>query len=73
MIGSPTITSGATCRLPSEKEIEFGLNDRLPFDVNVLSVEPAPPAFHARHDAKSRTYLYRVSRRRTAFDKRWVW
>jgi len=57
----------------TEKEIEFGLNDRLPFDVNVLSVEPAPPAFHARHDAKSRTYLYRVSRRRTAFDKRWVW
>jgi tRNA pseudouridine38-40 synthase len=50
-----------------------GLNDRLPFDVNVLSVEPAAPKFHARHDAKSRTYLYRFSRRRTAFDKRLVW
>ena len=55
------------------REIEFGLNDRLPFDVNVLSVEPAPPDFHARHDAVSRTYLYRISRRRTAFDKRLVW
>ena len=33
------------------REIEYGLNDRLPFDVNVLSVEPAPPDFHARHDA----------------------
>jgi tRNA pseudouridine38-40 synthase len=53
--------------------IEHGLNDRLPFDVNVLSVEPAAPSFHARHDAKSRTYLYRISRRRTAFDKRFVW
>ena len=57
----------------SEIEIEHGLNDRLPFDVNVLSVEPAAAAFHARHDAVSRTYLYRISRRRTAFDKRLVW
>ncbi len=54
-------------------EIEHGLNDRLPFDVNVLKVEVASPNFHARHDAKSRTYLYRISRRRTAFDKRSVW
>src|SRR5436190_10969326 len=54
-------------------EIRHGLNDALPHDVNVLSVEPAAPRFHARHDAKSRTYLYRISRRRTAFDKRWVW
>jgi tRNA pseudouridine38-40 synthase len=57
----------------TETQIEHGLNDRLPFDVNVLSVEPAPASFHARHDAKSRTYLYRISRRRTAFDKRYVW
>ncbi|HKF44848.1 MAG TPA: tRNA pseudouridine(38-40) synthase TruA [Thermoanaerobaculia bacterium] len=57
----------------AEKAIEHGMNDRLPFDVNVLSVESASPSFHARHDAKSRTYLYRISRRRTAFDKRYVW
>jgi tRNA pseudouridine38-40 synthase len=56
-----------------EKDIAFGLNDRLPFDVNVLEVSPALPRFHARHDATSRTYLYRISRRRTAFDKRLVW
>ena len=56
-----------------ETEIAYGLNDRLPFDVHVLSVEPAPPKFHARHDAKSRTYLYRISRRRTAFGKPYVW
>jgi tRNA pseudouridine38-40 synthase len=58
--------------LPPRQILE-GLNDRLPFDVNVLSVEKAPPRFHARHDAKARTYLYRISRRRTAFDKRLVW
>jgi tRNA pseudouridine38-40 synthase len=56
-----------------EIEIARGLNDRLPFDVNVLAVDPAAPTFHARHDAASRTYLYRFSRRRTAFDKRLVW
>jgi len=53
--------------------IEHGLNDRLPFDVNILEVETAPSGFHARHDALSRTYLYRISRRRTAFEKRYVW
>ena len=53
--------------------IEHGLNDRLPFDVNILEVQTAPSGFHARHDALSRTYLYRISRRRTAFDKRYVW
>lgn len=59
-------------KLP-ESEILRGLNDALPHDVNVLSVEPAPPGFHARHDAVSRMYLYRISRRRSAFDKRYVW
>lgn len=54
-------------------DLHWELNERLPSDVNVLSVVPAAPTFHARHDAKSRTYLYRLSRRRTAFDKRFVW
>ncbi|HEV2063363.1 MAG TPA: tRNA pseudouridine(38-40) synthase TruA [Thermoanaerobaculia bacterium] len=56
-----------------ERDIAFGLNDRLPFDVHVLDVSPAPPRFHARHDAVSRTYLYRISKRRTAFGKPFVW
>jgi tRNA pseudouridine38-40 synthase len=54
-------------------DIVWAVNDLLPHDVNVLSAEPAAPTFHARHDAVSRTYLYRISRRRTAFDKRFVW
>jgi tRNA pseudouridine38-40 synthase len=56
-----------------EEEIAWQLNERLPFDVHVLSVVKTSTQFHARHDAKSRTYLYRISRRRTAFDKRFVW
>jgi tRNA pseudouridine38-40 synthase len=49
------------------------LNDRLPSDVCVIEVEDAPADFHARHDAISRTYLYQISTRRTAFMKKYVW
>ena len=60
-------------KLLAGQEILYGLNDRLPYDVNILHAEPAPDAFHARHDALSRTYLYRISKRRTALEKRFVW
>ena len=36
------------------------LNAVLPRDVAVLAAEPAPDGFDARHDARSRTYRYRV-------------
>ncbi len=49
------------------------INDRLPADMVVLELEPAPARFHARHDAVSRTYMYQISRRKTAFAKRYVW
>jgi tRNA pseudouridine38-40 synthase len=49
------------------------VNDVLPADINVLKVEPVPHRFHARHDAVSRSYLYQVARRRTAFSKPFVW
>ena len=50
-----------------------GINDELPADVHVRAVEKAPYRFHARHDAVSRSYLYQISRRRTAFAKPFVW
>jgi tRNA pseudouridine38-40 synthase len=49
------------------------LNDELPADINILSVENAPHRFHARRDAVSRRYLYQIARRRTAFGKPFVW
>ena len=49
------------------------INDRLPADMVLLEVEPASARFHARHDAVSRTYMYQISRRKTAFAKRYVW
>jgi tRNA pseudouridine38-40 synthase len=49
------------------------INDRLPPDIHVLALAPAPDTFHSRHAAISRSYLYQVARRRTAFAKRFVW
>jgi tRNA pseudouridine38-40 synthase len=48
-------------------------NGRLPADIVVLHVEEAPVRFHARHDAVSRTYLYQIASRKTAFHKKHVW
>jgi tRNA pseudouridine38-40 synthase len=49
------------------------INDGLPADINVLSVQTAHARFHARHHALARVYLYQISRRRTALGKRFVW
>lgn len=49
------------------------LNQTLPADLVVLSLEPVNARFHARHHAMSRTYLYRISQRKQAFQKRYVW
>ena len=53
--------------------IRMKLNDELPSDINILDVGRTHPKFHARHDAISRSYLYQISRRRTAFGKNYVW
>jgi tRNA pseudouridine38-40 synthase len=53
--------------------IRLKLNDLLPHDINILEVEKASQNFHARHDAKTRSYLYQISKRRTAFGKNYVW
>jgi tRNA pseudouridine38-40 synthase len=49
------------------------INDELPADINILLIEKVRHTFHARHDATGRTYIYQVSRRRTAFAKPFVW
>ncbi len=59
--------------IPRPQEILNGLNDRLPPDINLLAVAEADARFHARHDAMSRSYLYQISTRRTAFGKKYVW
>jgi tRNA pseudouridine38-40 synthase len=66
----------AHLRLPRAQDAERlrrQLNELLPPDIHVLRLAPAAPRFHARHAAVSRSYLYQVSLRRTAFAKRFVW
>lgn len=53
--------------------IQMALNERLPADIAVLSVEVAPASFHARRDAVARSYVYQISTRKNAFAKRHVW
>jgi tRNA pseudouridine38-40 synthase len=54
-------------------DVRRALNSALPTDIVVLAVEEASGRFHARHDALSRTYRYQLSRRKTAFRKKYVW
>jgi len=55
------------------RQIQFGFNDILPHDINILKVANAPDDFHARKNAVARYYLYQISTRRTAFGKNFVW
>jgi tRNA pseudouridine38-40 synthase len=41
------------------------VNAVLPREISVLRAEEAPPGFSARHDARSRAYVYRVLARET--------
>jgi len=49
------------------------INDVLPSDINILRADRVRRTFHARHDAVGRSYIYQISRRRTAFAKSFVW
>src|SRR5690349_1310299 len=59
-------------KLPPET-LRRGINDRLPSDINVLRLAPVRHKFHARHQAVGRSYIYQISRRRSAFVKPFVW
>jgi tRNA pseudouridine38-40 synthase len=59
---------------PAERAVE-ALNTMLPDDVAAVAAEEAPAGFHARHDARSRSYRYRLHRRRerSPFELRRSW
>jgi tRNA pseudouridine38-40 synthase len=60
---------------PSPERAAPALNSVLPDDVSVIAAEEAPPDFHARHSARSRSYRYRIYRRRapSPFEFRRSW
>jgi tRNA pseudouridine38-40 synthase len=50
---------------PPTERAAAALNAELPDDVAVVAADEAARDFHARHDARSRSYRYRIWRRRT--------
>jgi tRNA pseudouridine38-40 synthase len=55
------------------EQIWAELNKALPSDIHIISVQNCEPRFHARHDAVMRSYVYQISRRRSAFGKKHIW
>lgn len=60
-------------RAPAPEPLRRRINDGLPADIHVIDVTPVSRGFHARHSAERRSYLYQISRRRSAFAKPFVW
>lgn len=51
----------------------YRMNDNLPTDISVISVQECPSQFHARHDAVYRSYIYQISTRPNSFAKKFVY
>ncbi len=65
-----------TCETAIEQEaFHLGLNSLLPGDIVIKACTTMPDSFHARYDARRKTYRYRILNRRvpTAVDNRYVW
>ena len=58
---------------PRPQDLQRIFDEGLPADVAVTAVDPCSLSFHARHDAVSRSYLYQLSLRRSAFGKSFLW
>ena len=55
------------------RELAAQVNACLPHDIVIVDAERVTHRFHARHSAVSRSYLYQVARRKSAFGKPFVW
>lgn len=55
------------------KQIKFKLNDALPATISIIDVKAVSPKFHARYDATSRSYIYQIATRKSAFGKRYAY
>ena len=49
------------------------INEKLPSSINVLSMDKVEPQFHARHNVALRSYVYHISKRRSAFGRDFSW
>jgi len=55
------------------RTLQRGLNSLLPDDIIIQNVEEASPSFHARFDATSRRYTYRITQRQWAIGRQYAW
>lgn len=69
------VASIATRSTHDVATLQRALNAVLPLDVRVVGLEEAPAGFHARFDAVSKTYEYRIANGpyASAFHHRYVW
>jgi tRNA pseudouridine38-40 synthase len=63
---------GQVANFRYEKEIDIyrfqhSLNSILPVDISVINIQKVSESFHARFDAKERTYLYLISKEKNPF------
>lgn len=54
-------------------QIKYKLNDALPATISIIDVKPVSNKFHARYDATSRSYIYQIATRKSAFGKRYAY
>lgn len=54
-------------------QIRNALNARMPQDITIHTLDAAPPDFHARFSASSRSYSYSIHHRRTTLDRYTSW
>jgi tRNA pseudouridine38-40 synthase len=63
--GVHALAQVASCAIAAPippRNLLIALNDTLPAAIRVLNVEEAPPEFHARYSARSKTYRYHILR-----------
>jgi len=56
-----------------EETIKNAINANLPGDIFVRAAEQIDNSFHSRFDALSRIYIYKISKKKSVFKKRFSW
>lgn len=72
--GVHALGQAANFRIDVELDLykfRHSLNSVLPNDISVLSIEKVNDNFHARFDAKKRTYIYLISKYKSPFFRRY--
>lgn len=69
---------GQTANFRTEQELDqnkflYSLNSVLPKDISILKMEKAAENFHARFDAKKRSYIYLISKYKSPFYDKYSW